>query len=326
MNFEQKPHSLREEGETHPDKEEGLAPEATLEKQRVATQEILGIDEATFTQLRERIKENKGHVQMSMHPYFGRHHGTGMNGLEISVQTEEGQNSRQQAFAEEGFLRIAKQVVENPQSSPLLIFEEEPYMLDSKARLTTQLELPEEELASRGIVFVPTVYDAGVMSYDKATRVHDELHGTHIHRVYLQIEHLERDIIAKTRADVMKMREMTESQEVQDEKQAALIAQVGPLLKRIKDSKHALQDISNKMLFDIVGGLGISSVNLSGGFFRKETKEKRDFYLMAGGCAGYLRNQLRHQKIKVNLSRYVAPSRESIGKLDPITKDTRDMP
>ncbi len=322
MKFEQKPTPSREpEKPFSPQEKQETSPE----KQLLISREVLGIDEAALINLRERIRENQGHVQISMHPYFGRHHGTGMNGLEVSVQTEDGQNSRQQAFVEEGFLRIAKQAIENPRSAPLLIFEEEPYMLDSKARLADKLELREEDFASRGIVFVPTVYDAGMNSYDKATKVYDQVHGANTHSVYQRLSELERSIIAKTRADVMHITTTSRTREELDERRSALVAQVSPILERVKGSISSLRNVSEKILLDLVQGLEISSVNLSGGFFRKETKAKKEYYLMSGGCAGYLRNQLRHQNVKVNLSRYVAPSRESIGKLDLITKDTRDF-
>ncbi|MCW1888378.1 MAG: hypothetical protein KIH67_002390 [Candidatus Moranbacteria bacterium] len=326
MNFEQKSHPKAHSQEDPERTNEKISSaENTSEKQLRVSREILNIDEDTLAQLKGRIRENNGHVQVSMHPFFGRHHGTGMNGLEVSVQTEDGQNSRQQAFVEEGFFRIARQVLENSHSAPLIIFEEEPYILDSQARLAKKLELSEEEFASRGIVFVPTVYDAGMISYDKATAIHDQVHGTNTHSIFLKLTHLERDVIAKTRADVIHIKETSRTREELDERQSALIAQVSPVLESVKASVSSLRNISEKVLLDLMQGLEISSVNLSGGFFRKETKKKKDYYLMAGGCAGYLRNQLRHQKVKVNLSRYVTPSRTSIGKLDPITKDTRDF-
>jgi 23S rRNA pseudoU1915 N3-methylase RlmH len=322
MNFEQNPSSKgAQEKPFSPQEKQETSPE----KQLLVSREILDIDESTFINLRERIRGNQGHVQVCMHPYFGRHHGTGMNGLEVGVQTEEGQNSRQQAFVEEGFLRIAKQAMENPHSAPLIIFEEESYMLDSKTRLATELELQAEDFASRGIVFVPTVYDAGMISYDRATEVYDQVHGTNTHSVYQKLSLLERSIIANTRADVMQITTTSRTREELDERRSALVAQVSPILERVKGSIGSLRNVSEKILLDLVQGLEISSVNLSGGFFRKETKAKKEYYLMSGGCAGYLRNQLRHQNVKVNLSRYVAPKRESIGKLDLITKDTRDF-
>jgi 23S rRNA pseudoU1915 N3-methylase RlmH len=322
MNFEQKPnhHPIEEQP-----KEKVFAPELPPEKEGFLCAELLEISEEELTFLKSRIKDNQGHVQINMHPLYGRHHRVGLDVLELGVQREEGKRTKLQAAAEEGFLRIATHVAKQPNSSPLFVFEEEAFMVDTRGYVADQLSIPVEELASRGIFFVPTLYDAGVVSYEQATRVYDHAQDTHSHETYQKLVHLEQDILAKTRVEVMGIAKTARTREELDTKQAAFLAQVVPIMEQVKKNLTSFQSLSEQVLYYLVHGLEISSVNLSGGFFRKETKEKKDYYLIAGGCAGYLRNMLRRYDIKVNLSKYIAPKRESIGKLDPITKDTRDL-
>ncbi len=323
MNFEQKP---QESTETQTEKT-SRAKEISPEKREKLSRELLDISPETLLALKERIRENQGHVQLSMHPFYARHHHHELNVVEISVPTQESNKSKQQLFVEDGFVRIARHAVENPASSPLLIFEEEAFILDARQCLSVKLDVPAEEFESKGIYFVPTLHDSGVVSYQKATRLYDQAHDTamSMHNACVKVDNLERDINANARLAVLAIRQNAKSREEYETTKNEFVMQFSTIMDRIEESRNTFRAVSNRVLYHLMKDLEVQSVNMSGGYFKKGKKEEGSYSVMPDGCAGYIRTQLRSFGVDVNLSKYTIPSRDSIKKLDPITKDTRDM-
>lgn len=152
--------SIEQPSQNLPPKENPSPKESTIlefarEEREIMAREFFGLSADEFAAFKKRITENQGHVRAFVHPfYISRHpeHYTNKIGTHKYSETDP---TIAAEHLENGFLRTVENVIKDPDSVPLIIFEDEDLVEQTRQDIQARLGKPIEFTGS-GIIFSAT--------------------------------------------------------------------------------------------------------------------------------------------------------------------------
>lgn len=284
------------------------------------TQDFLGISACELEAIRNRIRKVGGHVRIAVHPLFIHYHPGNYQHFDSTCTPAEAH-----AYLSAGFERMVRSVISNPNSVPLLIFEEPYFLAETKDVVSRISGESSKSLAEQGFLFYTTKPFSGELNHEKASEC--------VERAY-QVP-AELTLAAITRRQAV----LSETLETMYDRYRP---PPGKIAKDLTDDEwrqfmidddttgayHAeccrLGDIirvrANTVLVASCETLGIGSALVSGAYFVFHKDLTGNW--TADGCANRVTQALRTVGIAVDISRYVALRREVLQKHGYATRQT----
>lgn len=129
------------------------------ERARMA-ETFFGLTEEELTVFKNRIAENQGGVRVFVHPFYISRYPLTYDDRIESRQLELTQEEAAKQL-EEGFWRTVESVVNNPNSAPLIVYEEAEGLEETRERILARLGKESFDFAHNGIIFSPTEQGRG---------------------------------------------------------------------------------------------------------------------------------------------------------------------
>lgn len=120
------------------------------------SQEFFGISEEEFFAFKKRIERNKGNVRIFVHPfYISRYPEFYANKIDIHGYEETNPEVAAQEL-ETGFWRTLQNVTQNTDSAPLIIFEDEDCIEETRKHILKKFGVDTFDFTKQGILFSAT--------------------------------------------------------------------------------------------------------------------------------------------------------------------------
>ncbi len=281
--------------------------------------EFLGISGEDLLLLQKRIQEVEGHVRISVHPlYLSRHPRT------FYTQGKETPQIEVEELLSEGFEKTVRSVANNAKSSPLLVFEEQQYLEDTKQRIINLIDANEEELTRRGFLFLPTEKSSGKLygfaaakAYEDSNEVPETDQSVFLEEKYNTLLEKLKSIPLRDTRDILLTRTAEDLHKLRKNAEISMA-----ILKEINPIEEILDERRTAVLDAVVPTLGIRSVLISGGYFYTFSGQSPEEAKRLGGCAGGVTTALREKKVRVDISRFAWSPREYLQEQGIETRQT----
>jgi hypothetical protein len=124
------------------------------QKTRMA-ETFFGLTEEELAAFKNRIAENQGGVRVFVHPFYISRYPVS---YDERIENRNLKLTREEALQqlEEGFWRTVESVVNNPNSAPLIVYEEADILDETRERILAKFNKESFDFAQSGIIFSPT--------------------------------------------------------------------------------------------------------------------------------------------------------------------------
>jgi hypothetical protein len=136
---------------------------------------FFGLTEEELAVFKNRIAKNEGHVRIFVHPFYVSAHPESyarrseIHGYDDISQEEAAKH------LEEGFLKTVRSVADNKDSAPLIIFEEESQIEETRKTILEKLQRESLNFAESGIIFSPTEQGRGAPHRKQIVSVYENV-------------------------------------------------------------------------------------------------------------------------------------------------------
>lgn len=288
------------------------------------THEYLHVDPEKIAAFKMRAARNQGHARVSVHPlYLLWHPHPDMFWDPGASHTQE--DAKQHLM--EGFERTIHNVLTQPESAPLLIFEEHAVIEKTKEIISTLFG--EKVLDSDGILFFETENGSGFAYPEYAESIFDSLFPQiepSCAELRKKIIELEEEKVAfettipepdKTLYDAYKKDPMSISNSDRD-RLNVYFKKIGNINLEMVDVYDTLGERASEisLMPHLTTALGISSVTAMGAYMKFDDNR---FY----GCLENVIHQLNEANVPTNISRYTWTKRDTLKQQGYDTKQKR---
>ncbi len=274
-----------------------------LKRSDAITEAFLHLAPAELLDFRNRVQKCHGHVRIAIHPLYLQRWPKAIGGVaESSTSAQE-----VRTFLENGFTATATHAYARSESSPVIVFTEEDYILETEKYLQEILNTSPHSFASKGILVCPTSYGTGELSMSATNRAFDA--GNSL------LPELSYDKLRARQDEIHKI-----SKALLDTPTDENIDEWVSLKGESKDIEKTLKSRRDQVFQAVCTSLGIKSVLMSGGYFyRPSTEEEKK---LMKGCAGEIRQLFVDHGVPVDISKFSWLPRDVLKKEGFETKKT----
>ena len=296
------------------------SPESENKNEMVA-EEFLGLSAAELENVRSRIEAVQGHVRIAVHPlYIGRHPDS--FSAKSSGKTHEEANSS----LEDGFIKMVHSVAQNEKSAPLLVFEEENFINETKEMIRGLIDADGESLAKKGFLFFETEKSQGALAGSLASRAYQEKVALSKDEAYEALALKKKMLLEQSKALWDDLSKTTPPKGAPTEAESKRNLEVSKkslsIIEEFMKIEKELESRRNAVLTSIFEALSIRSALISGGYFYTYPKAMPEEVKRLQGCAGSVAQSLRDSGLEVDISRFAWPPRESLKESGHTIKQT----